>query len=48
MSEITIEDMIIEGSITAFQAMKMGYQWNAVVTGGDALMIRNNWLQANS
>ena len=47
MVTITIEDMINEGSISAYQAMKMGYRWEAIVTGGDALEIRNNWLKAN-
>ena len=37
---VTIEQMIEEGSMTAKQAMEMGYRWEAVVTGGDALAIR--------
>lgn len=41
---VTIEDMIVEGSMTAQQAMQMGYLWEAVVTGGDALAMRNAWL----
>jgi hypothetical protein len=45
MAEITIEDMIIEGSITASQALKMGYKWEAIVVGGDAMAIRKVWLK---
>jgi hypothetical protein len=41
---ITIEQMIVEGSMTAKQAQDMGYCWDAVVTGGDALVMRQNWL----
>lgn len=42
---VTIEDMIVEGSMTAKQAMLMGYQWETVVIGGDALKMREAWLQ---
>lgn len=42
---LTIEDMIAEGSMTAQDAMRMGYRWDAVVVGGDALAMRNAWLQ---
>lgn len=42
---VTIEKMIVEGSMTAKQAMTMGYRWDAVVIGGDALTMRQRWLQ---
>lgn len=42
---VTIEQMIIEGSMTPKQAHDMGYRWNSVVTGGDALAMRERWLQ---
>lgn len=45
---VTIEQMIEEGSMTAKQAMEMGYRWEAVVTGGDALAMRQRWLQAQA
>lgn len=45
---VTIEQMIVEGSMTAKQAMEMGYRWEAVVTGGDALAMRQQWLQVQA
>lgn len=42
--EVTLEDMIAEGSLTALQAARMGYRWDAAITGGDALEIRQDWL----
>jgi hypothetical protein len=45
---ITIEDMINEGSLTPRQAMYMGYRWDAVVIGGDALDIREKWLKSQN
>lgn len=42
---VTIEQMIAEGSMTAKQAQEMGYRWEAVVTGDDALAMRQRWLQ---
>lgn len=33
--------MIVEGSMTAQDAMRMGSRWDAVVAGGDALAMRN-------
>ena len=41
---VKIEDMIAEGSMTRQDAMLMGYRWDAVVTGGDALAMRKRWL----
>ncbi|MFT5520140.1 MAG: hypothetical protein ACI9IA_000728 [Enterobacterales bacterium] len=48
MMTITIEDMINEGSLTPRQAMYMGYRWDAVVIGGDAFEIRENWLKSQN
>lgn len=45
---VTIEQMIAEGSMTAKHAMEMGYRWEAVVTGGDALTMRQQWLQGRA
>lgn len=45
---LKIEDMIAEGSMTRQDAMLMGYRWDAVVTGGDALAMRQRWLQQQS
>lgn len=45
---VTIEQMIAEGSMTTKQAMEMGFRWDAVVTGGDALAMRQRWLQAQA
>lgn len=42
---MTIEDKINEGSLTPLEALRMGYRWEAVVTGGDPLAIRNDWLK---
>lgn len=44
----TTEDMVDEGSLTPLQAMKMGYGWDAVVIGGDALRIRQEWLKSQN
>lgn len=44
----TIEDMISEGSMTALQALKMGYHWECVVSGGDALEMRQKWLKSQN
>jgi hypothetical protein len=41
---VTIEQMITEGSCTAKWAQENGYQWEAVVVGGDALAKRQQWL----
>ncbi len=41
---VTIEQMICEGSCTAKWAQRNGYQWEAVVAGGDALEKRKQWL----
>lgn len=45
IENVTIEQMIVEGSMTAKQAQEMGYRWEAVVSGGDALTMRQRWLQ---
>lgn len=47
-NSVTIEQMIEEGSMIAKQATEMGYLWEAVVTGGDALAMRQRWLQAQA
>lgn len=44
MSEVTIEQMILEGSCTAAWAQQAGYKWEAVVVGGDAMAKRQKWL----
>lgn len=42
--EVTIEQMICEGSCTAAWAQRAGYRWEAIVVGGDALAKRSQWL----
>lgn len=44
MKQVTIEQMIVEGSCSALWAQRAGYQWDAVVIGGDALEKRKRWL----
>ncbi|MFA0809508.1 hypothetical protein [Microbulbifer epialgicus] len=44
--KITIEDMITEGSLTPKQAYLMGYRWDSIVVGGDALEVRKKWLES--
>lgn len=45
---VIIEEMIAEGSMTLQDAVLMGYHWDAVVTGGDAVAMRQRWLQQQS
>lgn len=45
---VTIEQMIQEGSCTAAWASEAGYQWNAMVIGGDALAKRIKWLSVQT
>jgi hypothetical protein len=45
---VTIEMMILEGSCTAAWAAQAGYEWNALVIGGDALAKRKRWLETRN